>query len=316
MELSFPQIRPELPNRRPLSANNSSTSLNLLFSKIEASPITSFTSFTSASTPSSSPGYDLPRAEDVTSLLRKRVESKTMVMLVGLPASGKSTVCKQLSTFLQSHDYKCQIYNAGNVRRLLRRVFSDADFFDPNNVAAQEQREQFATIAMEQMLEDFRTNLINVGFLDATNTTRSRRDKMLDIVRKCDVSFSNVIVLDISCTDERLLAFNIDGKATNGDYTGRSVAEAIADFKQRSSHYYKVYEAISAEELEKNSDVVTTYISIKNAKDTRSYSIVLKKQYDEVEELFIAFASSYYKMHGEKYLAAVDSFHKITQRLA
>lgn len=293
---------------------SSNSSLNLLFSKIENSPLTSLTSFTSSTTPATSPVYDVPRAEDVSSLLRKRVESKTLVMLVGLPASGKSTVCKQLSSFLQSNDYKCLIYNAGNVRRLLRRTFSDADFFNPDNAAAQEQREQFAAIAMEQMLEDFRNNRINVGFLDATNTTRRRRDKMLDIVRNCDVSFSNVIVLDISCTDERLLAYNVNGKTANGDYSGRSVAEAIADFKQRSSHYYKVYEAISPQELDQASDVISTYISIQNAKNTNSYSIVSKKLSDEVEDLFTSFAGNYYKMHGERYHAAVDSFYKISQQ--
>lgn len=306
MELLFSQIRPD-NMKASLSPNTSTTSLDLLFSKIETGPLSYNT------TPSASPIYELPRVEDVSTLLRKRVESKTLVMLVGLPASGKSTVCKQLATFLQNHDYKCQIYNAGNVRRLLRRTFSDADFFNPDNAAAQEQREQFAAIAMEQMLEDFRNNRINVGFLDATNTTRRRRDKMLDIVRNCDVSFSNVIVLDVSCTDQRLLAFNVNGKTTNGDYSGRSVAEAIVDFKQRSSHYYKVYEAILAEELEKGSDVVSSYISIQNARNARSYSIVSEKQRDEVEDLFSAFASNYYKMHGERYHAAVDSFYKASQ---
>ncbi|PSK75370.1 hypothetical protein CJJ07_004869 [Candidozyma auris] len=313
MELSFPQSKPSLSMRPLLSPNTSNTSLNSLFSRIENSPFTT-TSYTSTTTPATSPVYEVPRADEVSSLLNKRINSKTLVMLVGLPASGKSTVCKQLSNFLQSHDYKCQVYNAGNVRRSLRRTFSDADFFNPNNAAAQEQREQFAAIAMEQMLDDFRTNRINVGFLDATNTTRKRRDKMLDIVRHCDVSFSNVIILDISCTDERLLAFNVNGKTTNGDYTGRTVAEAIADFKQRSSHYYKVYEAISPEELERANDVVSTYISIQNAKNFRSYSIISEKQRDEVEDLFVTFAANYYKMHGERYYSAVDTFHKLTQQ--
>ena len=56
-------------------------------------------------------------------------------MLVGLPASGKSTICKQFQEFInENSEYNAQIYNAGDVRR--RRSaseFNDAQFFDPNN---------------------------------------------------------------------------------------------------------------------------------------------------------------------------------------
>lgn len=298
MEFNF---KGRIPREMSITPNTSTTSLESLCTRTESAS-------TSATTPATSNSwiYRVPELTEVSHLLRKRLESKTVVLLVGLPASGKSTVCKQLVEYLEKHDYKSSIYNAGNVRRALRRTFSDADFFNPDNLQAHEQREQYAQIAMESMLEDFRHNRINVGFLDATNTTKARRDKMINIIRNCDVAFTNVILFDVACTDDRFLAYNVNGKAANGDYSDRTVAEAISDFKQRSEHYYKVFQPITAPEIEADSDVVSTYIKINNA---RHFQIISEKRVNEVESLFVAFASNYFKLYGENYHRCVENFY-------
>lgn len=289
----------QMTRKLSLSSNPSTTSLDSLFSRFDTAPTLSITPAATL------PQFQVLHSKDVCDLLHKRIESKTVVMLVGLPASGKSTVCKQLAETLQQNNYKSLIYNAGNIRRMMKLSFSDAEFFNPDNEAATQQREHFATISMENMLEDFRHNRISVGFLDATNTTRTRRLRMLNIIRESDISFSNVIVLDISCTEERLLAYNINGKAFNVDYSGRNVGDSISDFRQRTNHYFKVYEPVTSTELELYRDVISSYISIQNAKSCR---IISEKNSDEVENLFRSFATGYYKTHGEAYHAAVDSF--------
>lgn len=280
-----------------LSSNASTTSLDSLFSRFDA-PSASLTPILLLPQP-------LIKAQDVSDLLQKRIQLKTVVMLVGLPASGKSTICKQLAVHLQLHNYKSCIYNAGNMRRMMKQTFSDAEYFNPDNEQATKQRELFATVSMGNMLEDLRQNRINVGFLDATNTTRARRQRMLNIIRQLDISFSNVIVLDISCTDERLLAYNINGKAFNVDYCGRNAADSIADFRQRSKHYFKVYEPVEAAELESYADVVSAYSSIENAK---TVSFVADNISDDACGLFREFVTSYFETHGEAYHAAVDGF--------
>lgn len=282
-----------------ISSYNSTTSLDSLFLRFDQAP-------TSTQTPvATSPAHHVLKAKDVCDLLQKSLK-KTMVMLVGLPASGKSTTCKQLAEYLKCHGYKSLIYNAGNIRRMVKPSFSDAEFFNPHNEKAKQQREHYATMSLENMLDDFRHNRISVGFLDATNTTRARRQRMLNLVHTSGIDFANIIVLDVSCTDERLLKYNITGKAFNVDYSGRNVTESIADFKQRTEHYFKVYEPVSDEELAGYGDV--EYMNISNG--GQSFKTEFGPEKDEVARLFETFATNYYTAHGKHYLAAVDKFYR------
>lgn len=287
-----------------ISSYNSTTSLDSLFSRFDQAS-------TSTITPvASSPQQHVLKAKDVCDILHKTYSPKTLVMLVGLPASGKSTICKQLAEVLKTNHYKSLIYNAGNIRRMLKHTFSDADFFNPDNEQTKLQREQYAKMSLDNMLDDFRHSRITVGFLDATNTTRARRARMLDLVHASGISFSNIILLDISCTDERLITYNITSKAFNVDYCGRDVAESIADFKQRTQHYYRVYEPVTEEELATYGDV--EHISIRNG--GKEYSISTKTPKDDVDMLFWDFASNYFKLYGEKYLGEVDKFYKVVKK--
>lgn len=241
--------------------------------------------------------------KDISDSLQKRFSGKTMVMLVGLPASGKSTICKQLADVLAENNYKGRIYNAGNVRRMVKQEFSHADFFDPANENAKEQREQFATMSLEQMFEDFRHNKISVGFLDATNTTKARRRRMLDLVHSCNIDFANIVVLDVTCTDDRLLAFNIANKAFNADYCGRNVADSIADFRQRTTHYFKVYEPVELLEFTQYGDVQIVRIG----NGGRQYCVP-DTPCDDVARLIRDFACNYFFTYGEKYLSEAEKF--------
>lgn len=282
-----------------LSSFNSTTSLDSLFLRFDLAPTSTLTPI------ATSPQQHMLKAKDVCDLLHKTFAAKTLVVLVGLPASGKSTVCKQLAQMLKSNDYKTLIYNAGNIRRMMKQTFSDADFFNPTNEQAKSQRELYATMSMENMLDDFRHNRITVGFLDATNTTRARRARMLEMAKASGINFANIIVLDISCTDDRLITYNIAGKASNVDYSGRDVDESIADFKQRTNHYFKIYEPVSEAELAKYEDV--EYISIRNG--GKEYTFSGSKAKNDVDMLFHNFASQYYNLHGEKYYDEVERFY-------
>lgn len=281
-----------------VSTNTSYTSLDSLFSRLESLP-----------TISSTPVETLPidsylNLSHVSELIQKKIKSKTVVILVGLPASGKSSISKQMVEFLNKNGYKSLIYNAGNIRRAMVQEFSDSEFFNPKNEEASRKRETFAKMCMDNMLDDFKENRINVGFLDATNTTRARRQKMVNLVHDSGIELSNIFILDVSCTDEKLVAYNVTSKAFNADYLGCDITQSIADFKRRSEHYFNVYEPLLEEELETFKDV--SYLRIHNG--GKDYVVKEAVAGDAASKAIISFVTNYYKLYGERYYAAVAGF--------
>lgn len=272
-------------------------------------PLRSYTSTTSldslfrlgSNTPGSpaSPAAPLtpPDSQDVATLLQKRLGSKSVVLLVGLPALGKSTVCKQLAQLFVRHDYKALIYNAGNVRRTARPTFVGADFFDPANTQAARDRDLWAATAMQHLLDDLRLNRILVGFLDATNTTRARRAHMVAMARESGIPLTNIVVLDVACTDPRLVAYNIASKAANVDYCGRDAAALVNDFRARTCHYAKIYEPVEPGEL----DADVKYLLLRDA--GRLVYVSPHAVGDEVDALLRMFVENYYKVYGAAYCA-------------
>lgn len=241
---------------------------------------------------------------ELSSYIDRRINNKTIVMLVGLPASGKSTISKQLAQYLEANHLRARIYNAGNIRRS-QHTFSNAEFFNPNNAEAREQREAFASITMHNLLADLHDNKINVGFLDATNTNHERRVRMMRMIQDSGVHVDNVVVLDVQCTDERLIDFNINGKAFNPDYEGKDRHASIRDFKQRAAHYYRVYEPITPAELQKLSTRVCLYAKITNGKHTQLTTL---HKANDTTRLISDFLINYYDVQGKRYYEAVEAY--------
>ncbi|KAM9913949.1 hypothetical protein OXX80_011428 [Metschnikowia pulcherrima] len=285
----------------PMSKNQSSVTLNSIFSKTE-------TTSTLSHTPVESHGLNsMPSFSGLTDLIQRKIQSKTVVLLVGLPGSGKSTVCNQLAEFLNSQGYSSLIYNAGNIRRAMSSGFSDSEFFNPDNVDATKKRELYATMCMDNMLDDLRENRVNVGFLDATNSTKARRRSMLELIQNADFEIPNIFVLDISCNDARLSNYNITSKAFNQDYRGKDIATSISDFKRRSEHYYRVFEPLSPQEFCEFKNV--KQLSICDGGKTFVAPCEESADKDDVSKLLAAFVTNYYKLYGERYHAAVEEFY-------
>lgn len=291
------------PNGLHMSKNPSSVTLDSIFSRTE-----------SASTLSNTPAEtsvltSMPSFSGLTDLIQRKIQSKTVVLLVGLPGSGKSTICHQLSEFLKAQGYSSLIYNAGNIRRAMSSGFSDAEFFNPNNVEAAHKRETYATMCMDNMLEDLKENRVNVGFLDATNSTKARRRLMLELIQNAEFEIPNVFVLDVSCTEGRLVNYNITSKAFNQDYKGKDIATSISDFKRRSEHYFRVFEPLLPDEFSGFKNVKR--LSIQNGGHTffAPREISDDAPCDVVAKLLSAFVTNYYKLYGERYHAAVEEFY-------
>lgn len=191
---------------------------------------------------------------------------KIVCVMVGLPARGKSYIARRLAQYISFfYGAPTRVFNVGDYRRKAASgSFHGADFFDTKNEAALAERQKASEAALADLIQwmsetvpprldkddlflsgDFGA----VGIFDATNTTRARRQWILDELRPVGVK---VIFIESICNDPMLVASNVMTSKVSGpavkDYVGVPVEEAVRDFDQRIEHYREVYEELGPEE--------------------------------------------------------------------
>ncbi|CAM9186707.1 unnamed protein product, partial [Heterosigma akashiwo] len=81
------------------------------------------------------------------------MQRKLILVMVGLPARGKSYIVKMLTRYLRWNGFPCECFNIGNVRRKLGYASVDANFFKGNNAQMLALREQMAEMVQDEMYE-------------------------------------------------------------------------------------------------------------------------------------------------------------------
>ncbi|KAI1262912.1 6-phosphofructo-2-kinase-domain-containing protein [Xylariaceae sp. FL1019] len=197
--------------------------------------------------------------------------SKLVILMVGLPASGKSYISKKLCRYLQWLQYRARVFNVGNRRREAAResatrasVKSDADFFDPASSACVSLRDQLAINTLDELLAWLGSGG-DIGILDATNSTTARRKLLTKHIRQQSSGDSvEILFLESICTDEALREANVKLKLFSPDYVGKDPEASLADFRNRFAHYERAYEPLGAiEEMEGLSFVQTINVGKK-----------------------------------------------------
>lgn len=184
-------------------------------------------------------------------------EAKIVVAMVGLPARGKSYLSNKLQRYLKWLEFEVKVFNVGQHRREKYKKMAQesgwkedqsANFFDPQNHSAREVREQFAADCLESLIAWLKAGG-NVGIHDATNTTKARRNAIVERVKK--ERGIKLIFLESICTDPALIQKNVDVKVASGDpdYDGMPKEKAKADFLKRIAHYEANYETVDEPEL-------------------------------------------------------------------
>ena len=167
---------------------------------------------------------------------------KLYIVMVGLPARGKSTIALRLYEGLSAEGINARIFNNGELRRThLGPDSSLPEFYHPDNAEGRIRREQLAQInavAARTFLEENG----QVAILDATNASRSRRDFLR-------ARFDNHPILYIECVndDEELLTLSIERKTSLPEFSHLSAQEAASGFLERIGYYQRIY-ASPAEE--------------------------------------------------------------------
>ncbi|KAI8399472.1 Histidine phosphatase superfamily (branch 1) [Nakaseomyces glabratus] len=177
--------------------------------------------------------------------------SKLVIVMVGLPATGKSFITNKLSRYLNYSMYYCQVFNVGNTRRKYAKQMGlseqDSSFFDPTNTEYTALRDKWALDTLEELMDYLLDGPGSVGIFDATNTSKARRKQVLERIRNRSPHLK-VLFLESICTNKAVVESNIRLKLFGPDYKGKDPKKSLLDFKERLSNYIKAYEPIEDEE--------------------------------------------------------------------
>eukprot|EP00568_Trieres_chinensis_P003977 CAMPEP_0183291858 /NCGR_PEP_ID=MMETSP0160_2-20130417/1128_1 /TAXON_ID=2839 ORGANISM="Odontella Sinensis, Strain Grunow 1884" /NCGR_SAMPLE_ID=MMETSP0160_2 /ASSEMBLY_ACC=CAM_ASM_000250 /LENGTH=548 /DNA_ID=CAMNT_0025452717 /DNA_START=127 /DNA_END=1773 /DNA_ORIENTATION=- len=174
---------------------------------------------------------------------------KLVIIMVGLPATGKTHIAKRICRYLTFfHDIPSQIFNVGDYRRELCGSQQPASFYDHSNAEALAQRNMACNAALTDMIEYIKQDGVRMAVYDATNSTRERRRHLIKTLNDAGVGAKKIFV-ESMCDDEALLEQNIKTvKLSTPDYKGVDPKEALKDFHERRNEYMKVYEALEDED--------------------------------------------------------------------
>ncbi|TRX97209.1 hypothetical protein FHL15_002003 [Xylaria flabelliformis] len=179
--------------------------------------------------------------------------SKLVIVMVGLPATGKSYVAKKLSRYLNWLQHKTQVFNVGDRRRSAASnpeaapnslLTSGAKLFDPTSPESVSLRDQLAINTLNELLSFLLDSDGNIGILDATNSTSARRQLVLNHIRQRCGEGLRVLFLESRCSDQTIREANIRLKLFGPDYAGKDPEASLADFRDRILHYEKAYEPL------------------------------------------------------------------------
>lgn len=245
------------------------------------------------------PGLTRSKVSPDGKIAARDIEAKLVIVMVGLPARGKSYVTKKLARYLNWQQHDCKIFNVGNTRRKsntkvgpaqrplpdgsnnpesIADAFPDsqdeqenehdheadstlgpeehpetshaADFFSPDNTNTFKLREQWAMDTLDQLLDFVLDKDGSVGILDATNTTRARRKKVIDRINERTGGRLKVLFLESICNNQEIIESNIRLKLSGPDYKSMDQEVALNDFRGRLHNYEKAYETLGGEEEE------------------------------------------------------------------
>ncbi|GKV08392.1 hypothetical protein SLEP1_g20024 [Rubroshorea leprosula] len=187
-------------------------------------------------------------------MLGPKEDRHLAIVLVGLPARGKTFTAVKLTRYLRWLGHDTKHFNVGKYRRLKHGANQSADFFRADNPEGIEARNEVAALAMDDMIAWMQEGG-QVGIFDATNTPRSRRNMLMKMAEgKCKIIF-----LETICNDERIIERNIRLKIQQSpDYAEEPDFEAgLRDFRNRLANYEKVYEPVEEGSYVKMIDMVS-----------------------------------------------------------
>uniref|UniRef100_A0A3B3HBD4 6-phosphofructo-2-kinase/fructose-2,6-biphosphatase 1 n=1 Tax=Oryzias latipes TaxID=8090 RepID=A0A3B3HBD4_ORYLA len=171
--------------------------------------------------------------------------SPTVIVMVGLPARGKTYISKKLTRYLNWIGVPTKVFNVGQYRREAVKTYKNFEFFKPDNEEAMRIRKACASAALKDVAVYFSKENGQVAVFDATNTTRERRAVINSFAKERGYK---VFFVESICDDPEIIAENIrQVKFGSPDYIDRDEDEAMEDFIKRIDCYKTSYLPIDDE---------------------------------------------------------------------
>ncbi|XP_066526570.1 6-phosphofructo-2-kinase/fructose-2,6-bisphosphatase 2 isoform X3 [Hoplias malabaricus] len=192
-----------------------------------------------------------PRAnEKKCSWASYMTNSPTLIVMIGLPARGKTYMSKKLTRYLNWIGVPTKVFNLGVYRREAVRSYKSYDFFRHDNEEAMRIRKHCALVALQDVKTYLNEEGGQIAVFDATNTTRERRDLILDFVK--ENSFK-VFFVESVCDDPDVIAANIlEVKVSSPDYPEAHRERVMDDFLKRIECYKVTYQPLDPEDYDKD----------------------------------------------------------------
>ncbi|KFO19653.1 6-phosphofructo-2-kinase/fructose-2,6-biphosphatase 2 [Fukomys damarensis] len=176
--------------------------------------------------------------------------SPTLIVMIGLPARGKTYVSKKLTRYLNWIGVPTKVFNLGVYRREAVKSYKSYDFFRHDNEEAMKIRRQCALVALEDVKAYLTEESGQIAVFDATNTTRERRDMILGFATQ---NSFKVFFVESVCDDPDVIAANIlEVKVSSPDYPERNRENVMEDFLKRIECYKVTYRPLDPDNYDKD----------------------------------------------------------------
>uniref|UniRef100_A0A8C6PUZ0 6-phosphofructo-2-kinase/fructose-2,6-biphosphatase 1 n=1 Tax=Nothobranchius furzeri TaxID=105023 RepID=A0A8C6PUZ0_NOTFU len=169
--------------------------------------------------------------------------SPTVIVMVGLPARGKTYISKKLTRYLNWIGVPTKVFNVGQYRRDAVKTYKNFEFFKPDNEDAMRIRKACASAALKDVAAYFSKEHGQVAVSKRTTKTNNFKWSHFYVFMHFQVFFVESI-----CDDPEIITENIKQvKFGSPDYIDRDIEEAMQDFIQRIECYKASYTSIDDE---------------------------------------------------------------------
>uniref|UniRef100_A0A671LVD3 6-phosphofructo-2-kinase/fructose-2,6-bisphosphatase 2 n=1 Tax=Sinocyclocheilus anshuiensis TaxID=1608454 RepID=A0A671LVD3_9TELE len=210
--------------------------------------------------------------------------SPTMIVMIGLPARGKTYMSKKLTRYLNWIGVPTKVFNLGVYRREAVKAYKSYDFFRHDNEEAMKIRKQCALVALEDVKTYLNEEGGQIAVFDATNTTRERRDLILDFIQE---NAYKVFFVESVCDDPEVIAANIlDVKVSSPDYPETHRERVMDDFLKRIECYKVTYQPLDPDEYD---NALREFIEEHKLSDLKVWTSQLRRTIQTAEELGVPY---------------------------